>query len=250
MAARYNPPPNWPHPPAGWTPPPGWEPDTAWGPPPYGWQLWIEDSPQRGSAYRRHLAVALGFMVGVATLLGYVYFFSAASEGTSTVTSDPDVPNHQNEREALTDRNGSDPGTRSDDPSSQDPAPYAVAPPPPQRSEATRTPSGAHAPSAAPQGPATAQAPPKTATAPRPPRPTASPLRPDPAPTSLKKVPADSGAGVAADPHPTSWSRGRLDPRFGDCAHASKAGYGPYYRGRDAEYSWYLDKDHDGVVCR
>lgn len=42
MAARFNPPPNWPAPPAGWTPPPGWTPDPAWGPAPAGWQLWVE----------------------------------------------------------------------------------------------------------------------------------------------------------------------------------------------------------------
>jgi hypothetical protein len=40
---RYNPPPNWPAPPAGWTPPPGWEPDAAWGPAPVGWPMWVED---------------------------------------------------------------------------------------------------------------------------------------------------------------------------------------------------------------
>jgi len=40
MTAVFNPPPNWPPPPAGWTPPPGWQPDPAWGPAPEGWQLW------------------------------------------------------------------------------------------------------------------------------------------------------------------------------------------------------------------
>lgn len=44
MAARYNPPPNWPAPPAGWTPPAGWQPDPAWGPAPDGWQVWIDDA--------------------------------------------------------------------------------------------------------------------------------------------------------------------------------------------------------------
>lgn len=41
---KYNPPPNWPKPPANWTPPPNWRPLPEWGPPPPGWQLWIEDS--------------------------------------------------------------------------------------------------------------------------------------------------------------------------------------------------------------
>ncbi len=43
MSARFNPPPNWPQPPAGWTPPPGWVPDPSWEPVPEGWQLWVED---------------------------------------------------------------------------------------------------------------------------------------------------------------------------------------------------------------
>lgn len=52
MNKRFNPPPNWPAPPAGWIPPFGWVPDPAWGPPPEGWQLWV-DEPTVGtrSAY-------------------------------------------------------------------------------------------------------------------------------------------------------------------------------------------------------
>ena len=45
MALRYNSPPNWPQPPAGWTPPPGWRPLAAWGPAPPGWQFWVEGPP-------------------------------------------------------------------------------------------------------------------------------------------------------------------------------------------------------------
>jgi hypothetical protein len=40
---RFNPPPNWPKPPAGWSPPPGWAPDSAWPSPPDGWHLWLPD---------------------------------------------------------------------------------------------------------------------------------------------------------------------------------------------------------------
>lgn len=43
MGWRYNPPPNWPQPPPGWTPPPGWQPDPAWGPPPDGHQFWLHE---------------------------------------------------------------------------------------------------------------------------------------------------------------------------------------------------------------
>ena len=43
LIRRYNPPPHWPPPPAGWSPPPNWQPDPAWGPPPEGWSLWVEE---------------------------------------------------------------------------------------------------------------------------------------------------------------------------------------------------------------
>ena len=39
------------------------------------------------------------------------------------------------------------------------------------------------------------------------------------------------------------------DPRFATCKAAVAAGFGPYVSGRDAEYGWYRDGDHDGVVC-
>jgi hypothetical protein len=39
------------------------------------------------------------------------------------------------------------------------------------------------------------------------------------------------------------------DPNYGTCAAAKAAGAGPYYQGRDPEYDWYRDRDHDGVVC-
>jgi hypothetical protein len=45
MTVRFNPPPNWPAPPPGWTPPTDWQPDPSWPPPPDGWQFWVEDPP-------------------------------------------------------------------------------------------------------------------------------------------------------------------------------------------------------------
>lgn len=38
---RFNPPPEWPQPPAGWRPPVGWAPDPEWPAPPDGWRLWL-----------------------------------------------------------------------------------------------------------------------------------------------------------------------------------------------------------------
>lgn len=45
MSKRYNPAPNWPAPPEGWTPPDGWQPDPSWGLAPDGWQVWLDDAP-------------------------------------------------------------------------------------------------------------------------------------------------------------------------------------------------------------
>ncbi|MBX6768437.1 MAG: excalibur calcium-binding domain-containing protein, partial [Actinomadura rubrobrunea] len=39
------------------------------------------------------------------------------------------------------------------------------------------------------------------------------------------------------------------DPRFPTCAAAKRAGYGPYHRGINREYAWYIDRDGDGTVC-
>lgn len=44
MAQRFNPPPGWPQPPAGWSPPADWQPDPSWPPAPAGWQFWVDDS--------------------------------------------------------------------------------------------------------------------------------------------------------------------------------------------------------------
>jgi hypothetical protein len=44
-------------------------------------------------------------------------------------------------------------------------------------------------------------------------------------------------------------STGGTDPRYGTCKEANAHGYGPYKQGRDPEYDWYQDRDHDGLVC-
>jgi hypothetical protein len=58
-----------------------------------------------------------------------------------------------------------------------------------------------------------------------------------------------SGSGSGSGSGSASVSGSRLDPRFDYCYQTNAAGYGPYVRGRDPEYSWYTDADHDGVVC-
>ncbi len=46
----FNPPPNWPRPPDGWTPPSGWKPDPSWPPPPDGWKLWTTPDADTAAA--------------------------------------------------------------------------------------------------------------------------------------------------------------------------------------------------------
>lgn len=41
---RFNPPPGWPRPPAGWVPPKGWAPDPGWPPAPDGWSFWVDET--------------------------------------------------------------------------------------------------------------------------------------------------------------------------------------------------------------
>lgn len=62
---RFNPPPNWPPVPPGWTPPAGWHPDPSWPPPPAGWPLWV---PERNPG--RRTAVILGAVVAVLLIAG------------------------------------------------------------------------------------------------------------------------------------------------------------------------------------
>ncbi len=60
--------------------------------------------------------------------------------------------------------------------------------------------------------------------------------------TATNTVPSDSN-------NHSNPSNSATDPRFETCGQAIAAGYGPYIKGRDAEYSWYIDRDKDGSVC-
>lgn len=78
---RFNPPPGWPPPPAGWMAPPGWQPDPTWPEPPQGWQLWIEDRPAISPQARDSLlAMAGGTAVFLGSLLPWISFNSAGVE--------------------------------------------------------------------------------------------------------------------------------------------------------------------------
>jgi hypothetical protein len=58
-----------------------------------------------------------------------------------------------------------------------------------------------------------------------------------------------SGSTSSVPTPPSTGGGGALDPRYSTCTEAKAHGYGPYYRGRDPEYDWYIDRDSDGIVC-
>ncbi|MDX6740078.1 excalibur calcium-binding domain-containing protein [Actinocorallia sp. A-T 12471] len=74
---------------------------------------------------------------------------------------------------------------------------------------------------------------------------TASPSRRPRTPTPTAK-PKPKPKPKPSTPKPAAPAN---DPRFGTCAAANAAGYGPYVQGSDPEYAWYIDRDKDGVVC-
>ena len=77
---RFNPPPNWPAPPPGWTPSQGWAPHPSWPPPPAGWQLWIADpgaasaisGAGMGAGARRSRRVPRWVILAAAVVVGLV----------------------------------------------------------------------------------------------------------------------------------------------------------------------------------
>ena len=68
--------------------------------------------------------------------------------------------------------------------------------------------------------------------------------------SATMKIPPRASTNTATLTAPSGGtSQAGADPRFGTCRAAIKAGFGPYKKGTDSEYSWYIDRDRDGVVC-
>lgn len=81
-----------------------------------------------------------------------------------------------------------------------------------------------------------------------------SKIRNEPTPSDAASSEPDQEEAVieTSEPQPTFTEQvdaANLDPRFKYCTHAIAAGYGPYVNGKDPEYSWYNDRDGDGIVC-
>lgn len=69
----------------------------------------------------------------------------------------------------------------------------------------------------------------------------ATTARPSPKPTPRK---------TTARPKPVRTTKApSTDHQYGTCKEAIAHGLGPYYKGKDPEYYWYRDPDHDGVTC-
>ena len=71
----------------------------------------------------------------------------------------------------------------------------------------------------------------------------------DNAEVTVRLAQAGPSSGGAPDQSDAPEGGSGEDPRFDTCAKATAKGYGPYRKGRDAEYDWYRDGDADGTVC-
>ncbi len=82
---RYNPPPNWPQPPAGWSPPHGWQPDQSWGPPPHGWRLWVDDTKAKKHT-GRNVALSVLAVLVILIVIGVAAGGSKKTDNPATGT--------------------------------------------------------------------------------------------------------------------------------------------------------------------
>jgi hypothetical protein len=91
---RFNPPPNWPPAPPGWTPHPGWAPDPSWPPLPPGWPLWVPDATRRRTglvigALAATLLACAGAAIAVVSVSGHSVT-GTATRPAGTALSDED----------------------------------------------------------------------------------------------------------------------------------------------------------------
>ena len=68
-------------------------------------------------------------------------------------------------------------------------------------------------------------------------------------PTATELHPLKTPSVTTTTHGATPPATGGLDPHYGTCREAKAHGYGPYVQGKDPEYAWYRDANHNGVVC-
>lgn len=84
MGYRFNVPPNWPSPPAGWVPPSDWRPDPSWGPAPDDWVFWVGDN---GAVPKKSHPVLMFGLLGAAVLFSIALSFSQSDK--AMILKDP-----------------------------------------------------------------------------------------------------------------------------------------------------------------
>ncbi|MBT0772057.1 hypothetical protein KIH74_24150 [Kineosporia sp. J2-2] len=89
FSVRFNPPPNWPQPPAGWTPPPGWKPDPEWPPAPPDWPFWVPSGEAVHARRRGHRKLVIGLVAGG---LAVVLLLVAGFAALVVLAPDPELP--------------------------------------------------------------------------------------------------------------------------------------------------------------
>jgi hypothetical protein len=102
VVMRFNPPPNWPPVPLGWTPPPGWQPDPSWPPPPPGWPLWVNDVAPK-PAGRRNLLIFGGLAIALLLVVGAVITVVLLRSPSGTTTATPTSVSQQTDEDQIKD---------------------------------------------------------------------------------------------------------------------------------------------------
>jgi hypothetical protein len=102
---RFNPPPNWPPAPPGWTPPPDWRPDPSWPPLPPGWPLWVPDAPRRKTGLIIG-ALAVTLLIGIGAVIAIVAASTnsadiAVARSTSTSVAGPEPTDEDQVRDVV-----------------------------------------------------------------------------------------------------------------------------------------------------
>lgn len=216
---RYNPPPSWPQPQAGWTPTQRWEPDPSWPAPPPGWAVWLPERswPARHPGWTAAAAVLMLLFV-VGALAGSPDGTEAPPQGLAAAAETTDSPSPTPSPTA---------GPTTSGPAPKIPAPRTAAPTP-------RPPAPYYANCTAVRAAGKA------------------PLRRgQPGYRSGLDGDSDGIACEVATSRPTTVAPpppGGGDVYYANCSAARAAGAAPLYRGEPG-YRAALDRDNDGIAC-
>ena len=214
---RFNPPPNWPPVPEGWTPPKDWRPGPELPPPPKGWPLWVNDKGKAAAGPSGHYgAMTAG---KTAAILGAVALAACCGCGGFGAFMTDDEPDAEPQRLVST-----------------------------STTTTTKTATKTAPPTRTPARPTATKTRTVTSTATKAPKPkTAEPTRQrtaTPAPTTTRTPTSTTTQAPAPEPSQPAAPAGGYE----NCDAARAAGAAPVYRGSPG-YAPHLDRDGDGVGC-